>query len=159
ELQVFQNDHWITQGQSGNEQDARKQAKGLLSNPNYGGVRIVRDVVRSAGQETSNIIFTQMREGPLKELIRAQPIDEAPMCRAPADLHKTDARNAMHKVMRDYIQKMVITPTEVMHNHREMKRVLDFEALVPAAVSRVASLQAKEAGEEPAKRNKALFDM
>jgi hypothetical protein len=40
-----------------------------------------------------------------------------------------------------------------------MKKVLDFETLVPAAVSRVASLQAKESGEEPAKRNKALFDM
>jgi hypothetical protein len=159
ELQVFQTDHWVTNTHAGNEQEARKLAKGLLSNPNYGGVRIVRDVVRGGGQEASNVIFTQMREGPVKELIRAQPIDAAPMCRASGDLHGTDARNAMHKVMRDYIQKMVLTPTEIMHNHREMKKVLDFEALVPAAVSRVASLQAKEAGEEPAKRNKALFDM
>src|SRR5262249_17345249 len=94
ELQVFQTDHWVTHGQFGNEQDARKQAKGLPSNANYAGVRIVRDVVRGGGQEASNVIFTQMREGPNKELIRAQPIDEAPMCRAPADLHKSDARNA-----------------------------------------------------------------
>lgn len=158
ELQVFQSDHWVTQGFSGNEPDARKQAKGLLANPNYGGVRIVRDVVRGSGKESSTVIFTQMREA-TKELIRAQPIDEAPLCRVVADLHKVDARNTMHRVLRQYIDKMVLTPTEIMHNHRELKRVLDFETLVPAAVSRVASLQAKEAGEEPAKRNRALFEM
>jgi hypothetical protein len=158
ELQVFQSDHWVTQGFSGNEQDARKQAKGLLANPNFGGVRIVRDVMRAGGKEASNVIFTQMREAP-KELIRAQPIDEAPMCRVAADLHKVDARTTMNRVLRQYIDKMVLTPTEIMHSHRELKRVLDFETLVPAAVSRVASLQAKEAGEEPAKRNRALFEM
>ena len=158
ELQVFQSDHWVTQGFSNSEQDAHKQAKGLLSNPNYGGVRIVRDVTRGNGKETSQVVFTQMREAP-KELIRAQPIDEAPMCQAAADFHTVDARNAMHKVLRQYIDKMVLTPTEIMHNHREMKRVLDFEALVPSAVSRVASIQAREAGVEPAKRNRALFDM
>src|SRR5258708_37730427 len=65
----------------------------------------------------------------------------------------------MHRVLRQYIDKMVLTPTEIMHSHRELKRLLDFEALVPSAVSRVASLQAKESGEEPAKRNRALFDM
>jgi hypothetical protein len=159
ELQVFQTDHWVTQSFSGSEQEARKHAQGLLSNPNYGGVRIVRDVVRGNGQETSAVIFTQMREGPTKELIRAQSIDEAPMCEAAADLYKAEARNCMHKVMRDYIAKMVLTPTEIMHNHREMKRMLEFEALVPSAVSRVASIQARESGQEPAKRNKALFDM
>ena len=159
ELQVFQVDHWVTQGHSGNEQDARKQAKSLLSNPNYGGVRILRDLVRGTGKESSSVIYTQMREGPDKELIRAQPIDEAAMCAVSADFHKTEARNTMHKVMRQYIEKMVLTPTEIMHNHRELKRVLDFEALVPSAVSRVASIQAREIGEEPQKRNKALFDM
>ena len=159
ELQVFQTDHWVTQGHSPSEQDARKQAKGLLSNPSYGGVRIVRDVVRGTGKEASSVIYTQMREEPSKELIRAQPIEEAPMCMASADLHRPDARNTMHRVLRQYIDKMVLTPTEIMHNHRELKRVLDFEALVPSAVSRVASLQAKESGETPAQRNRALFDM
>jgi hypothetical protein len=159
ELQVFQSDHWITQGFAGDERDARKQAEGLLSNPSYEGVRVVRDVVRGNGAESSNVVFTKMREGPNKELIRAQAIDEAPMCRVPADFHSVDARGTMHKVMRQYIDKMVLTPTEIMHNHREMKRVLDFEALVPSAVSRVASIQARESGEEPAKRNRALFDM
>src|SRR5271154_3450408 len=91
ELQVFQADHWVTQGYSGNEQDARKQAKGLMSNPNYGGGRIVRDLMRAGGKETTGVIFTEMREVP-KELIRAQPIDEAPMCTASTDLHKPDAR-------------------------------------------------------------------
>ena len=158
ELQVFQSDHWVTQGFSNNERDARKQAQGLLANPNYGGVRVVRDVMRAGGKESSVVIFTQMREA-TKELIRAQPIDEAPMCRVAADLHTVDARNTMQRVLRQYIDKMVLTPTEIMHNHRELKRVLDFEALVPAAVSRVAALQAKEAGEEPAKRNRALFEM
>ena len=157
ELQVFQSDHWVTQGFSNSEQGARKQAKDLLANPSYGGVRIVRDVSRS-GRESSNVIFTQMREA-TKELIRAQPIEDAPMCRASTDFHKVEAGSTMHKVLRQYIDKMVLTPTEVMHNHRELKRVLDFEALVPSAVSRVASLQAKESGEEPAKRNRALFDM
>jgi hypothetical protein len=159
ELQVFQTDHWITQGHSPSEQDARKQAKSLMSNPSYGGVRIVRDVVRGSGKEASAVIYTQMREEPNKELIRAQPIDEAPMCHASADLYKADARNTMHRVLRQYIDKMVLTPTEIMHNHRELKRVLDFEALVPSAVSRVASLQAKETGQTPAERNRALFDM
>lgn len=159
ELQVFQVDHWVTQGHSGNEQDARKQAKSLLANPNYAGVRIVRDLVRGTGKESSAVIFTEMREAPSKELIRAQPIDEAPLCTAAADLHRTEARNAMHKVMRQYIEKVTLTPTEIMHSHRELKRVLDFEALVPSAVSRVAALQAREAGGEPQKRNKALFEM
>jgi hypothetical protein len=159
ELQVFQTDHWVTQGFSGNEQDARKQAKGLMANPTYGGVRILRDVVRGTGKEASSVIFTEMREAPSKELIRAQPIDDAPMCTVSADFHKPEARGAMHKVMRQYIERMVLTPTEIMHNHRELKKVLDFEALVPSAVSRVASLQAKEAGEDPAKRNRAIFDM
>jgi hypothetical protein len=159
ELQVFQADHWVTQGYSGNEQDARKQAKGLLSNPNYAGVRIVRDLMRAGGKETSAVIYTEMREAPSREPIRAQPIDEAPMCAVSADMHKPDARHTMQRVMRQYIDKVTLTPTEIMHNHRELKRVLDFEALVPSAVSRVAAIQARASGEDPHKRNRALFDM
>jgi hypothetical protein len=59
----------------------------------------------------------------------------------------------MNKVFRAYFEKLFLTPTEILYNARELKRLRDKDSLLPAAVDRIAQLQVRE-GEGDAKARK-----
>lgn len=159
ELQVFLKDHWVTEDFCGSEREAQAAAKDLLGSSGFGGVRILKAKQRG-GQETERVIFTQMKPQMVRDdQIRASPIEDAPACDSVGDLFRPESRQTIGKVIRQYLEKFVLTPTELLHNHREMKRALDFESLAPSAVSRVAAVQTGSKGAEASKRNAALYDL
>ena len=46
-----------------------------------------------------------------------------------------------NRLLGRYLDDVVLTPTELLHHYRELKRLLDMD-LTPAAVDRVATVQA-----------------
>lgn len=143
EVQVCQQGRWLTQDTFPREGEARSLAKSLLSNGAFEGVKILK--IRQRGDaESETVVFSEMREAVVNDRIQVVSIEEASWCDKLEDCYLPPARATIGRVLRQYLDKQVITPIEMMHSHREMKRIADFDNLMPSAVGRVASIQARE---------------
>ena len=60
------------------------------------------------------------------------------------------------RLFRRYLDEMVITPTELLHNARELKRLADKDRLLMSAVDSIATLQAPGGGDEAKARRDFL---
>ncbi|ACI99164.1 hypothetical protein [Rhodospirillum centenum] len=155
EVQVFRTDHWVLERICRSEQEAREFAVHIL--PRHDGVRIVREFNRPGGQGTvETVIFTEMRLHSRRP-IAISPIEEAPVCTASQQYLGPDSRQTISRLLRQYLEEKGLTASELLHNAGEMKRVMNFEALLPNAVSRVASIQARTTGEDVRNRRDDIY--
>ena len=124
--------------------EAEEVANQMLSEPGVTGVRIVLDhalIAKSIEQlEDEDIIFEKLKEAG-QEKIFINDIDEAPDCSIAKDLLLTPSRKVINKLFRRYLDKNNITAIEALHNSKELKRVMDADALVPSAIAKVSKLQ------------------
>ncbi len=159
EVQVCQQGRWLTQETFPREAEARNLSKSLLSNGSFEGVKILK--IRQRGDaESETVVFSEMREAVVNDRIQVVTIEEASPCDRLEDCFLPPARATIGRVLRQYLDKQVITPIEMMHSHREMKRIADFESLMPSAVGRVATVQTRDnpAGGDAKARSNQMFD-
>lgn len=158
EIQVMRDGRWSTETVAGDEQEARVIAKKFLANKKCEGARIVRNWTRSDGRMVENEVFSETRSVRDDGEVRIVPIDSAPdHCETPEDFYGPDGRNAVNRILRNYFEKVYITPTELMHTYKELKRVQDKDTLVPSAVDRVAGLQTRDGSKDARTRRDELF--
>ncbi|WP_404325583.1 hypothetical protein [Aerophototrophica crusticola] len=157
EVQVFKTDHWVIEAVCTTEAEARELARKLL--PNREGVRIVREYNGSSRDGTSaeTIIFSEMRQVNPKAVV-VPAIEEAPLCTDPKQYLGGDSRRIVTRLLRQYLEQRGLTASEVLCHPAEMKRAMNFEDMVPAAVSRVATVQAKAAGLDVRDRRESIYD-
>jgi len=79
------------------------------------------------------------------------------ICETEEDFFGLESRMAINRIPRDYLEKSVLTPTELLHDHRELQRLDDRGALLPAAVSQLARLQTKGREQAPKEREEELY--
>jgi hypothetical protein len=159
EVQVCQQGRWLTRETFPREAEAKALATSLLSNGALEGVKILK--IRQRGDaESETIVFSEMRETVVNERIQVVSIDQASWCDRLEDCYLPPARATVGRVLRQYLDKLVITPIEMMHSHREMKRIADFENLMPSAIGRVTTLQARDnpAGGDAKARANMIYD-
>jgi hypothetical protein len=156
EIQALHDGHWLTQDIRETENSARSLAAKVLAKHTCQGVRVVKNWQRADGMVTENVIYTEMRsvEAPKVTIV---PIDDAPMCQKAHDYYRLESRITINRLFRKYLEKAVLTPTELIHNYRELKRVQDVDTLFPAAVDRVATIQARVAGGEARTRRDGIY--
>jgi hypothetical protein len=65
----------------------------------------------------------------------------------------------MGRLLRKYVEQVFLTPTELMHNHKALKRLQDTDTLYPSAVDRVATVQAKATGMDSKVRRDELHKL
>ncbi len=159
EIQVFQVDHWVTSGNAGTERDAQKIVAEKMANPTIGGVRIIKEWIGLGGRENTKVVFEQMKEVVKNEAIRPSAIEEAGFCEAPGELVQGPGRLAVSRVLRQWLDKQTLTPSELIYNFRELKKAMDYETLVPASVGKIAAIHARDRKEDQQKRNAALWDL
>ncbi|WP_254434896.1 hypothetical protein [Magnetospirillum sp. UT-4] len=145
---------WVTESARDKEAEARQLAEKFLSNKACEGARVVRNWLNRDGSMSENVIFEKVQDARGEGPIRIDPIGKAPpRCEKPRDFFGLESRMAMNRVFRTYFEKVVLTPTELLHNRKEMQRIMDKDALVPSAVDKVATLQVKDT-EMPAKQRR-----
>jgi hypothetical protein len=66
------------------------------------------------------------------------------------------SRRAIGQLLRAYLDRNILTPTELLHDHRFIKKLDNAGNLTAAAVHKIASLQAAERGVEVKERSKVL---
>ncbi len=158
EIQVQRDGRWITETVSDREDDARTIADKFFADKRCEGARIVRNWNRADGKMVESELFCQTRivkdDGP----VRIAQVDTAPAkCEAPDDYFGPSSRGLMNRIFRNYFEKTYLTPTELIHNYRELKRIQDKDTLVPSAVDRVAFLQTREIDQDSKSRRDEIF--
>ena len=63
----------------------------------------------------------------------------------------------MNKLFRSYCDQAFLTPTELIFDSRELKRLGDKASLMSTAVDRVATLQARQTGGDAKLRRNQIF--
>lgn len=154
EVHVYQADHWVLESLHDREERARDQALRLLSIGRAQGVRILRDWKRHDGSHSENEIFVQFRSA--TRHIQLPEIEDPAICREVEDFYRVDSRITMTRLIRPYLDQVVLTPTELLHHHPELRRLLDSGVLIGNALQRIAVAQTALAGGDPADRRELL---
>lgn len=155
EVQIYKSDHWVLDLRFEAEAEALTRARRLLSDGKLDGVRVVRDWRRADGRHIETEIHVEFR--PVSRTVTIVPIDESPpLCQTVQDCYGVQSRMVMNRMLRNYVERAVVTPTELLHNHAELARLQNTDNLMPTAMGRVAALQAEKAGSDGRSRRDAL---
>jgi len=142
EIQVRRDGRWITESARDSEAAARQLAKEFLKNKNCAGARVVGNRSFRDGSTDEEVIFERTQDVNSEKPVRIIPLDTAPqLCETPKDFFSLESRITLNRVLRIYFEGVSLTPTEVLHSHRELQRLYDKDSLVPSAVSHIAKLQ------------------
>lgn len=158
EVQLFKDGRWAINEVVKSETVARKKAADLLALKTTAGVRIVKESHFSKDNHRESEIFKQMNEIKEKEDLSVTPVDDAPMCEKVTDFYKTASRSTMARLFSKYLEKYELTPLEMLHSHPNLKRMVNYETMVPSAVDKIASLHARATGEGTRERRDVIFD-
>ena len=86
-------------------------------------------------------------------------MSEAPVCRDLGNFYDLNARLTMGRLLRKYMDDVVVSPTELLHSASEMKRFGDKGTLLFSSIDRISTLQAAASGEDAKGRRDFLNKM
>ncbi len=158
EVQLFKNGRWAINEVVKSETVARKKAADLLALKTTAGVRVVKESHFGKDNHRESEIFKEMKEVKEEEDLSVTPVDEAPLCDKVTDFYKTASRTTMARLFTKYLEKFEMTPLEMLHSHSNLKRMVNYETMVPQAVDKIATLHARATGDGTRERRDAIFD-
>ncbi len=158
DIQIRHGDRWVTESRMEGEEEAKALALKHLKSAKCQGARVLRCWLRTDGTEDETEIFSKIQQVREESSSHIDFIESAgELCEDLQDYFKPGSRLVLGRLFRSYLDKAVLTPSELLHNGRELKRLRDKDALMPSAVDRIASLQARSAGVDVAARKGQLF--
>lgn len=144
EIHVRREGRWTIDDTTKDEGDAMAFARKLVGQSGVESVKVMREGPNKFGRVTNEAVFAQERQANRdSDRIVLPMIDRAAPCEKREALYGIAARLTMSRLFKPYMTRFTVTPSEVMYNAREMKRVMDKDNLVATAVGRVAGLQAR----------------
>lgn len=153
DIHVCRKARWTIDARGSKEADAIWQAQRMLADDDIDGVRVVR--VRTgvaSGREREEVVFEEMVLDPGEAPVTVGAIDDVPDCEDLSDLYRVPSQIALNRLFGPYIGKYQLPAIEIMHNHDQLKRILDTETVVYAATAKVGAMQARAAAAEAAAR-------
>jgi hypothetical protein len=82
--------------------------------------------------------------------------DEIAWCESLTDFYGPASRRVIGGLLRNFLDRFQITPTELLYHYRWMRRLDNQESLQPTAVQKMAALQAAARGADRRERAKAI---
>ncbi len=157
EVLACRDGRWTIETSTESQADGEAVARKILSKPGVSGVKVVREVARGdTARET--VVFEQTRELRDSGKIFVNDVDEAPYCESVEELYAGRGRQTINRLFRAYLDKNGVTASEVMHDFRELRRIVDADTLMASGVGKIATLQAKGRSDtDTGKRRDALY--
>jgi len=142
EVHAYYNKHWVAEGSYEQEKDAIAFAKSLFSDDKIEEVKVIRyRGMMGGGLSLKKEIFTEKRAPkPKKAITLSSKITETRVCTTMAEFMGLEARIIMNRVLREFLDHLMITPTELLHNYSYQKK-LDSMGLIASAVAQLAQAQ------------------
>jgi len=144
EIQVQRAEHWTIEEERDSEAAARAAAKALAGKKQFKGVRVVKYWQRADGVVTETVVFSATPTQTETKVTISQ-IDTAPFCKRTREYYRLESRDTIGRLFRKYLEQVILTPTELIHSYKALRKVQEVDGLYPSAVDRVASLQAQAA--------------
>jgi hypothetical protein len=143
EIMSFYDKRWVIDCVMDDEELAIERARSLLLEEKNEQVKVTRQRAMKSGFTTEKIVFEQARPPKGKrEIGLSASINAAPPCAALEDLFALDARVIMGRVFREFLDKLVITPSELLHNYGYVKKLDATGNLISGAVFQIGQAQA-----------------
>ena len=158
EILTLAEKRWVIDGIATDEQQAIASAEALLKTDKFDAVKVVRERSMSDGFSTVKPVFEQARDNKpkQKEITLSTTPDGEAWCETLQDFYGNDSRRAIGQILRAFLDKMAITPTELLHDFGYIKKLDAAGSLIGAAVFKIASLQANMRGADQKERSKLL---
>lgn len=157
EVQFLRDKRWVIAEIKGDEEQAKAFAENLLQKGDHEAVRVVRDFKRLDGLHSETVILEKANSDKQKADLSLSPVGQAPVCRDVNDFYGLSARITLGRLLRRYLDEMVLTPTELLHSAQELKRFGDKDRLLYSAVDAISGLQARATGEDVKQRRDFLY--
>lgn len=142
-VNVYRDERWTLDTAFGEEAKARAHGQNAVKDPKNDGVRVIREKRRTDGGYDEEVLFESIRKGEKKKDVSLAEIASAPVCEGLADLYASPSRSTVNRLLNRYLDDAIVTPTELLHSYRELKRLLD-NPLAQTAVDKVSTLQATQ---------------
>ena len=158
EVQLFKDGRWSISEVCKGESVARKKATDLLALKTTAGVRIVKESHFGKDAHRESEIFKEMKEVKEEEDLSVSSVEASPICEKVSDYYKTASRTTMARLFAKYLEKHEMTPFEMLHSHNNLKRMINFQTMVPSAVDKIATLHARATGKDTRTCRDDIFD-
>ncbi|PKR54448.1 hypothetical protein [Thalassospira marina] len=143
EVRVRRGDRWIIHATYNTEKEATSEAENVLRGK-VAAVRVVRDWEREDGRHIEKVLLEKEGLGEAdNDPVRVTPIEDAALCETDDDLLGVESRSTINRLLRKYFEQEVLTPTEVMYNFKNMRKLMYHDTLLPSAVDRVATIHSR----------------
>ena len=142
EVQAYYEKHWVTENSFDSEKDAIACAKSLFSDDKVEEVKVIRfRGMLGGGLSLKKEIFNEKRAPKAKKAITLSgKITETRVCTTMEEFMGLESRIVMNRVLREFLDHLMITPTELLHNYSYQKK-LDSMGLIASAVAQLAQAQ------------------
>jgi hypothetical protein len=142
EVQAYYDKHWVTEGAFAQEKEAIAFARSLFSDENIEEVKVTRfRGMMGGGLSLKKEIFAEKRAAkPKKTITLSSKVTEGRLCTTVDDFVGLQSRIVMNRVLREFLDHMMITPTELLYNAAYQKK-LDSLGLIDPAISQLAQAQ------------------
>ncbi|MBL8704119.1 MAG: hypothetical protein JNM30_04710 [Rhodospirillales bacterium] len=134
---------WTVDGIFEDQRQAIARAESLLSGDGVEGVKVnsQRDGMNGGIVEEQILLKERPKvEKPLQVAADNTPVKP---CETLADLYALDSRMAIGRLLRPFLEKFQLTPTELLHTYRQIARLDGTNSLTAAAINRVGTIQAQ----------------
>lgn len=156
DIQILRDDRWVTQSVRHWEKDALEEAERILSNKKIPGVRVL---LEDPNGDDDKVLFEKRQDVQSAKKANITPLETAPpVCTHTRDYFSLESRMTMNIVFRNYLEMVQLTPSEVLHNPRELRRLQDYESILMSAADVVAKLQIKSTGQGLKERRQQIID-
>lgn len=160
EVMSYYDKRWVIDCIMEDEEQAIGRARSLLLEEKIEQVKVVRQRSMLTGFTTEKAVFEQTRPPKnKKEVGLSGSINAAPPCNSLADLFALDARVIINRIFREFLDKLVITPSELLHNYGYIKKLDATGNLISGAVFQVAQAQANAGQGAVKERVNALYKL
>lgn len=159
DLMVDNDGRWVLHDSLADKAEAIARAKVLITSPRVTGVRVFEEPgdMTMASQEKS-VFAAGTGDAAMAE--RARDADDTlPYCEHWTDLTLKDSRRFIARVLRDQLDKWVITPLELLHAPVYQDRLDNAGPFLQRLVQKAAVLQARQKNQNMHERAKELNNL
>jgi hypothetical protein len=147
EVATSRNGRWIIDSLRPSEEEAIDVARNLLASDKYDAVRVVRQRQTPTEWTLETQVFEAKAGARGKAPMRLGELgDPDAWCATLGDLYGGRSRRAIGQLLRNFLDRYEITATELLHNHRFIRKLEDSDSLLMSAVHRVARARQAAAG-------------
>ncbi|WP_207476915.1 hypothetical protein [Arenibaculum pallidiluteum] len=144
EVQVCREGRWTIEAILADEAQAVQTARMRLATGAVEEVKVVRSRTMMGGFTTKKEILNEKRPATKEPpLIVTGNADGAPLCCELEELYLLPARMVMGRLLRLFLEKFQVTPTELLHNWTYARKLADTGTLMSTALYQVAQVHAK----------------